>query len=196
VTQPGFAGDLRIRSYFQARGLSGQPLDAAVAQFSKDALQHAQLALQHAYAVDRLGSSLSAEEMRAVSLNTRKEWAEMVNRHATELAAELRTLHDQLAEISSVAAGPSAPKTEKMGIDDPTQFAKRSGLLLRQVRELNGQVGEFFTSSGRAAGQENLNASLKTIMDTIPLRQAEEVAEFAARLRSSEVGKTIATQTR
>ena len=196
VTQPGIAGDLRIRSYFQARGLSGQPLDAAVAQFSKNALQHAQLALQHAYAVDRLGSSLSAEEMRAVSLNTRKEWAEMVNRHATELAAELRTLHDQLAEISSMAAGPSVPKTEEMGIDDPTQFAKRSGLLLRQVRELNGQVGEFFTSSGRAASQEHLNASLETIMDTIPLRQAEEVAEFAARLGSSAGGKTIATQTR
>jgi hypothetical protein len=195
VTQPGFAGDLRIRSYFQARGLSGQPLEAAVAQFSKDALQHAQLALQHAYAVDRLGSSLSAEEMRAVNLNTRKEWAEMVNHHATELAAGLRTLHDQLAEISSLAAGPSAPKTEEMGIDDPTQFAKRSGVLLRQVRELNGQVGEFFTSSGRAASQENLNASLKTIMDTIPLRQAEEVAEFAARLGSSAGGKTIATQT-
>jgi DNA-directed RNA polymerase specialized sigma24 family protein len=196
VTQPGFAGDLRIRSYFQARGLSGQPLDAAVAQFSKDALQHAQLALQHAYAVDRLGSSLPAEEMRAIGLNTREEWAEMVNRHATELAAELRTLHDQLAEISSVAAGPGAPKTEEMGIDDPTQIAKRSGLLLRQVRELNGQVGEFFTSSGRSASQENLNASLKTIMDTIPLRQAEEVAEFAARLGGAAGGKKIATQTR
>jgi DNA-directed RNA polymerase specialized sigma24 family protein len=196
VTQPGFAGDLRIRSYFQARGLSGQPLDAAVAQFSKDALQHAQLALQHAYAVDRLGSSLSAEEMRAISLNTRKEWAEMVNHHATELAAELHTLRDQLAEISSMAAGPSAPKTDGMGIDDPTQFAKRSGLLLRQVRELNGQVGEFFTSSGRAASQENLNASLQTIMDTIPLQQAEEVVEFAARLGSSAGGKKIATQTR
>jgi hypothetical protein len=56
--------------------------------------------------------------------------------------------------------------------------------------------GEFFTSSGRAASQENLNASLKTIMDTIPLRQAEEVAEFAARLGSSTGGKKIATQTR
>jgi hypothetical protein len=196
VTQPGFVGDLRIRSYFQARGLSGQPLDAAVAHFSKDALQHAQLALQHAYAVDRLGSSLSAEEMRAISLNTRKEWAEMVNRHATELAAELRTLHDQLAEISSMAAGPSAPKTEEMDIDDPAQFAKRSGLLLRQVRQLNGRVGDFFTSSGRHASQENLNASVKTIMDTIPLRQAEDVAEFAARLGASADGKKIATQTR
>jgi DNA-directed RNA polymerase specialized sigma24 family protein len=196
VTQPGFAGDVRIRSYFQARGLTGQSLDAAVARFSKDALQHAQLALQHAYAVDRLGSSLSAEEMRAISLNAQKEWAEMVNGHATELAAELRTLHDQLAEISSVTAGPSAPKTEGMAIDDPTQFAKRSGLLLSQVRELNGQVGEFFTSSGRAASQENLNASLQTIMDTIPLRQAEEVAAFAARLGNSADGKKVATQTR
>jgi hypothetical protein len=33
-------------------------------------------------------------------------------------------------------------------------------------------------------------------MDTIPLRQAEEVAEFAARLGGAAGGKKIATQTR
>ena len=58
VSQPGFAADERIRRYFSAQGLSGDRLDAAVAQFSRDALQHAQRALQHAYALDRLGSSV------------------------------------------------------------------------------------------------------------------------------------------
>ena len=57
VSQPGFAADERIRRYFSAQGLSGDRLDAAVAQFSREALQHAQRALQHAYALDRLGSS-------------------------------------------------------------------------------------------------------------------------------------------
>ena len=196
VTQPGFAGDLRIRSYFEARGLSGEYLDTAVTQFSRDALQHAQRALQHAYAVDRLGSSISAQELRSISLNTQKEWTEMVNRHAKELATELRSLHAQMAEISSAGSEPDAPDTGAMSIDDPAQFARTSGLLLRQVRELNRQVGEFFTSSGRNASQENLNASLRTIMDTIPLRQAEEIAEFAARLGSTPGGKKIATQSR
>ena len=118
----------------------------------------------------------------------------MVNRHAQELATELRLLHAQMAEISS--AGPAATDTGGMSIDDPAQFARTSSLLLRQVRELNRQVGEFFTSSGRNASQENLNASLRTIMDTIPLRQAEEIAEFAARLGSTPGGKKIATQSR
>jgi hypothetical protein len=119
-----------------------------------------------------------------------------VNRHANDLASELRSLHAQMAEISSAGSELGAPDTGAMGIDDPAQFAKTSSLLLRQVRELNRQVGEFFTSSGRTANQENLNASLRTIMDTIPLRQAEEIAEFAARLGSSPGGKKIATQSR
>ena len=42
VTQPGFAADMRIRGYFQTKGLSGGRLDVAVALFSRDALQHAQ----------------------------------------------------------------------------------------------------------------------------------------------------------
>ena len=120
----------------------------------------------------------------------------MVNRHAKELATELRSLHAQMAEISSAGSEPGAPDTGAISIDDPAQFAKTSGLLLRQVRELNRQVGEFFTSSGRTASQENLNASLKTIMDTIPVRQAEEIAEFAARLGSSSGGNKIVTQSR
>jgi hypothetical protein len=38
----------------------------------------------------------------------------------------------------------------------------------------------------------NLNASLQTIMDTIPLQQPEEVASFAVRLS----GQESAAQTR
>jgi hypothetical protein len=196
VTQPGFVADTRIRGYFQTKGLSGGRLDGAVALFSRDALQHAQRALQHAYALDRLGSSLSADELRNLGPAAQQEWTGMVKNHATGLETELRALHAQLAETMLTGAAPAAPSTELsaegMSIDEPAQFAMKAGRLLGQVRGLNRQAGELFTSSGKTMSDANLNASLQTIMDTIPLQQAEDVAAFAILLS----GQTSAAQTR
>jgi hypothetical protein len=196
VTQPGFAADMRIRGYFQAKGFSGGRLDAAVALFSRDALQHAQRALQHAYALDRLGSSLSADELRTVRPAARQEWTVMVKNHATGLETELRALHGQLAEIMLAGAEPAAANAEVnaagMSIDEPAQFAMRASQLLGHVRRLNRQAGGLFASSGKAMSDTNLNASLQTIMDTIPRQQAEDVAAFAVRMS----GRTSAAQTR
>ena len=196
VTQPGFAADMPIRGYFQTKGLSGARLDAAVALFSKDALQHAQRTLQHAYALDRLGSSLSADELRSIRPEAQQEWMGMVKNHAAGLEAELRALQAQLAEITLTGAAPAAPNTEfnaeGMSIDKPVEFAIRADRLLGQVRKLNRQVGELFTPSGKTMSDTNLNASLQTIMDTIPLQQAEDAAAFAILLS----GQTSAARTR
>ena len=194
VSQPGFAADVRIRGYFQTKGLSGGRLDAAVALFSRDALEHAQRALQHAYALDRLGNSLSADELRSIPPAIQQEWTGMVKNHATGLEAELRVLHAQLAEITLAgAAGANTDfNAEGMSIDEPAQFAIRAGRLLGQVRKLNRQTGELFTSSGKTMSDTNLNASLQTIIDTIPLQQTEDVAAFAMQLS----GQTSAAQTR
>jgi len=194
VTQPGFAANSRIRGYVQAKGVSGERLDAAVVEFSRDALQHAQRALQHAYALDRLGTSLPAGELRSVSLSSQQEWTEMVNNHAKELEKELRSLRTEVQEISSASDEPVMGNAEKLGMDDPEHFAKAAGLLLRQVRDLNQQAGAFFASSGKIVRPENLDAALNTIMDTIPLKQADEVAGFAERLSNSKGSKQNTAQ--
>jgi DNA-directed RNA polymerase specialized sigma24 family protein len=196
VSQPGFAADERIRRHFSAEGLSGDRLDAAVAQFSRDALQHAQGALQHAYALDRLGSSVSAEELRTMRLPFQQEWTGMVDSHATGLEAELRSLHAQLAAIWSTGGEPAAMNREAISIDDPVHFARVAAVLLRQVRELNQHTGELFASSGKTVDEANLNASIRTIMDTIPLEQAEDVVSFTTRLIHLERNQQISAQTR
>jgi hypothetical protein len=196
VTQPGFAADMRIRGYFQTKGLSGGRLDAAVALFSKDALQHAQRALQHAYALDRLASSLSTDELRNIRPAAQQEWTGMAKNHATGLETELRALHGQLAEIMLTSAEPAAADTELnaegLSIDEPAQFAIKASWLLGRVRRLNRQAGELFTSSGKTMSDTKLDASLQTIMDAVPLEQAEDVAALAMRLS----GQTNAAQTR
>jgi DNA-directed RNA polymerase specialized sigma24 family protein len=196
VNQPGFAADERIRRYFSAEGLSGDRLDAAAAQFSRDALQHAQRALQHAYALDRLGSSVSAEELRTMRLPAQKEWTGMVDSHATGLETELRSLHTQLAEIWSTGDEPGAMNREAMGIGDPVQFARVAAVLLRQVRDLNRHTGELFASNGKTVSDPNLAASIQTIIDTIPLEQAEDVVAFATGLSRLERSQQISAQTR
>ncbi len=196
VTQPGFAADERIRRYFSAEGLSGDRLDAAVAQFSRDALQHAQRALQHAYALDRLGSSVSAQELRTVGLPAQKEWTGMVDSHAAGLEMELRSLHAQLASIWSTGDEPATMEREVMSIDDPVQFARVAAVLLRQVRDLNRHTGEFFASNGKTMSDANLAASIQTIIETIPLEQAEDVVAFATRLNRLEKGQEVSAQTR
>ena len=120
----------------------------------------------------------------------------MVKNHATGLEAELRALHAQLAEIMLAGAAPAAANpvfnAEGVSIDEPAQFAIRAGRLLGQVRKLNRQAGDLFTSNGKTMSDTNLDASLQTIMDTIPIQQTEDVAAFAMRLS----GQTNAAQTR
>ncbi len=57
--------------------------------FSHDALEHGQRALQHAYALDRLGRALSASELRSVSLASQQQWTEMLHQHASDLEEQL-----------------------------------------------------------------------------------------------------------
>jgi hypothetical protein len=52
--------DAELRAYFQAQGLSGDPLNAAVVGFSREALRPAQYALQNASALSPSWQRVSA----------------------------------------------------------------------------------------------------------------------------------------
>ena len=173
------AADETLRKYFTAKGLSGNALDAAVAQFSRDALQHAQRALQHAYDLDRLSNTLSAADRHAISETAQQQWTQMVEKHASDLATELRALRTQLNVISPASDEALAAAG---AIENPEQFSAASSQLLHQARNLNQQVGDYFASNAFAADQASRGTPPSTSLDTVPLRQAEEIASFATRL--------------
>jgi RNA polymerase sigma factor (sigma-70 family) len=179
------AADETLRKYFQGKGLTGEALATAVAQFSRDALQHAQRALQHAYDLDRLSAALSSGEDNSLSAASQQQWTQMVERHASDLEAELRGLDAQLAEIVPLSANLRGPMKEIAAIENRTDFGRAAGQLLLQARDLNQQVGDFFTSNAVAAGQAGHDPPLSSTMDTVPLRQAEEMARFATKLNHS-----------
>src|SRR5258707_12115600 len=99
VNQGKSAADSTLRSHFQAKGLSSEQLDSAVVTFSHDALEHAQLALQHAYALDRLGRALSATELGSVTGSSQQQWTEMLHQHASALQEQLLAIRAQLGQL-------------------------------------------------------------------------------------------------
>ena len=185
IDQGKSAADPTLRKYFQVQGLSGEPLDSAVVAFSHDALEHAQGALQHAYALDRLGRALSATELRSVSLATQQQWTEMLNQHASDLQQQLLALRGQLVKLSAPAAAMPDAAGQSTPIESSLQLIQAAGRLLQLVQELNRRVSIVFASgtSGEVqAGQDDLPS---TIIKVLPLQQATEIRSFARDLNAS-----------
>jgi hypothetical protein len=177
--------DVTLRKYFQTKGLSGGALNTVVERYSQDALQHAQRALQNAYALDRLGRALSATELKSIGLSSQQEWAEMANKHSADLKAQLNALYSQLSTILPQAVESTDRTGQLIEIDNSVQFNLAAGQILHQMQELNGDIGRLFTSNPSAAVQSAPDSLLASSMSAIPLRQAGEISRFAARLGAS-----------
>ncbi|WP_433972826.1 sigma-70 family RNA polymerase sigma factor [Tunturiibacter lichenicola] len=175
-----------LRKHFETKGISGNALNASVGQYSRDALQHAQRALQNAYALHRLGSALSATEFSSIGLTSQEQWTEMVHKHAADLEGQLRALHGQLVEIVPFSERSSNPTEHLVEIESSSQFNNAAMELLHQTQDLNSDIGQLFTANPTAAGQSDPDSLLSTIMKAIPLWQAEQVTRFASKLKNSE----------
>jgi len=85
-----------VRDALLARGLKGAALQNAEQEFASSALSHAQTALQHAYALDRLGTILQRAGESSLSPDARVKWTQMVERHSSATLTELQVLRLQL----------------------------------------------------------------------------------------------------
>jgi DNA-directed RNA polymerase specialized sigma24 family protein len=139
LTQSRYPAGAAVRNYLQEKGMSGVQLDSASEQFSKEVLQHSQTALQHAYALDRLGNVLSAAPLTSIGFSSRQEWTEMVNSHATGMEGQLRLLRAQISWISAKSDEPNDNDAGSLKIEDPAGFEGAASALLRQIQEMNGE---------------------------------------------------------
>jgi DNA-directed RNA polymerase specialized sigma24 family protein len=173
-----------IRRHFQSKGLSEAAVNASVETYTHEALKHAQLALQNAYALHRLGSALSVTEPSSIGTKSQAQWIEMVSNHATALADELHRLHDQLVEIDPSAEAVTSqviPPIETSG-----QFNETADQLLDQAQELNRNVGKVFAANPSQGSPSDPASLLTTTIKTIPLGQAEVIARFAGNLKNAQ----------
>jgi hypothetical protein len=185
IDQAKSAADPLLRKRFQAKGLSGEQLDSAVVTFSHNALEHSQRALQHAYALDRLGRALSISELQSVSLASRQQWTEMVHQHASDLEQQLMAVHGQLAELLTSAKALPNADAGSVPIANPRQFSQSADRLLRQVQELNRRVSNVFAPGTSGEEQTSQDDSVDAILEVMPVQQAREISSFAMELSSS-----------
>jgi DNA-directed RNA polymerase specialized sigma24 family protein len=178
--------DVFIRSQLQARGLAGERLEQAYAQFSHDALQHSQFALQHAYALQRLGQVLPITKFRSIDRASQHNWAVMVQGHSSRLEQELRALNVQMGQLSPPGtSGPDAPVPSRF-IQDPSQIRHVSDELLTQTQELNRNIGLLFASYAAENPKQDVRPLLTAARLSIPLHEAADLSHFANQLIASE----------
>jgi DNA-directed RNA polymerase specialized sigma24 family protein len=185
------AADALLRKHFQEKSLSGEQLDSAVVTFSHSALEHGQRALQHAYALDRLGRVFSTSELQAVSLFSQHQWTEMVHQHASDLEQQLMAIHGQLGELSTSATALPATDAGSIPIANPVQFSQAANRLLQQVQELNRRVSNVFAPGTSGEGQTSQDDSVDAILRVIPMQQAREINSFAMELSSPRMPPAV-----
>ena len=174
-----------IRKYLRRKGVSETALESGASQFSHDALQHGQLALQHAYALSRLSNALSNSELQSINFNSQERWTEMVHSHAIDLEHELHELQMQLNVIATPQEPPQSLNAHYMEIEDPTDFRLAAEAILGQTQDLNREVGNLFASNQAEEDQTNHDAPLVNALKLVPLREVEEILRFASRLEAS-----------
>lgn len=203
AVQSGIPADAALRRYLAAKGKPAAQMDAAVAALEHNALDHAQHALQQAYALNRLGNAFNAEELRALPADARREWAAMVAGHAQSLQAELLALEQPLLGLAPHGGSTALAAPNVNVIGDPESFARATTRMLSQAQSMNRQFSDAFTSAVDGNGAQNPDAHnpdalLAAAVASIPLPQAQALSAFASRLNgdSKSIGHGTATTAR
>lgn len=166
--------DLALRKYFAAKGLMGKQIDAAVAQFSHGVLDHARRALQNAYALDRLSSSLTLEELRIMGPVAQQQWSAMVAQQLSALEVELDRLRQQLAPLNTRER--LAPSIRQFSeIESLADFASGCSRLFLKAQNLNRVAESAFSSGQSGETPGNTDASMKAALDSIPCNDPDHI---------------------
>jgi DNA-directed RNA polymerase specialized sigma24 family protein len=171
-----------VRDALIARGLKAAALKDAEKEFAVSALSHAQAALQHAYALDRLGTVLSRAGQASLDPDTRVKWAQMADRHSTAAMTELQALR---LLLDSVAAGVDGiPSVDVHGIADASTFVRAASDLRMRMQSVDEQVVELFAGSAAVMPQAQAHDSIARLRAALPVAEASRMNSFASRLQS------------
>jgi DNA-directed RNA polymerase specialized sigma24 family protein len=172
-----------LRDALMARGLKGTALKTAEQEFAASALAHAQAALQHAYALDRLGGILTRAGGSSLDPDMRLKWAQMADRHSGAAKMELEALRLQLDSVSAGVAG--IPFADAHGIADATAFIRATSELRTRTQAVNAQVVELFAGSAANMAPAQAQDSLSHLRSALPVVEASRMNSFASHLESS-----------
>ena len=171
-------------------------MKSAMEGFSRDALGHAQRALQHAYALERLGASFTPAELQTAPRESQRMWAAMAAQHAAALESELGALRNQLQALGVPGLPISAQRSEQKGIARPEEFAHAAYSLLGLVQTMNTAIGNTFTASTAVGGTDDSEKGIAEALQTIPTVEARHMAAFTSRLAGQVQPKSSQAKSR
>jgi hypothetical protein len=177
--------DAVMRQHLAGEGIAPERMDRAVAQLSNRIMETSQRALQNAYVLDRLGMVLAQAESSSISRPAQQQWTEMVAKHSSELQNALDSLSEQLSSIHPVGERHSSQEQAALTINDPAGFARATHVLLRQVQQINHNVGVAFAYSPSESSSANIEHLLESTVQAIPSREAKALGETAEQLSAS-----------
>jgi DNA-directed RNA polymerase specialized sigma24 family protein len=172
-----------VRAACAKRGLTGEAQLNAETEFSAAALAHAQSALQHAYALDRLGRILATRDASSLTPDARLQWTQMVEDHSSKAKAELQALHAQLDSLG--IAAPTMSSSLNDPVTDLAGFVRAAGKLRVRAEAVNRRVIDLF--AGRAANMtpHQVQDAIANLLGELPTGEAGQLDSAAARLAES-----------
>jgi hypothetical protein len=183
----------QVRNALLAQGLKGAALQNAEQEFASSALSHAQTALQHAYALDRLGAILRLAGESSLNPDTRIKWTQMVERHSAAVLTELLLLRQQLDSIS-IDSG-AFPSDDAPEITNATTFAHATSELRSKAQSVNEDVVKLFAGSTAELSPRQARESIARLQTALPSAESTQLRSFASRMtrgnpsRQNELGE-------
>jgi DNA-directed RNA polymerase specialized sigma24 family protein len=98
-----FARSLADRMSSMPAGEGERAMEAAIRQFATRMLKQSQKALLRAYALKRLSSKFSPDEIRALNADARAGWLSLICEHARNFADETGAMRQQLQPVIGAA---------------------------------------------------------------------------------------------
>ena len=176
----------------RSRGMTGSQLKDAEEQFTSGVMSHAQAALQHAYALERLGEIAHKARPGALELRSRSEWAAMVEHHSAAVTTELQAVTSQLNSLPHDTMKPAVRDLQP--IENVEDFYRTSSLIRERMQHVNVQVVELFASGSTHLTEAGVPMAMLQLREDLPVMDVERTTRFAANMEEHRPASTVASR--
>ncbi len=144
--------EAELRAYLsREKSLSGEALDQEVRRFAEREIGRARHARRHAVALKQIAERFSADDLRSLDENARKQWRTMIGQHARAAQQELESLRRELEPaFSSISNSDRVENIDISGDADLARAAKRLFELTSSVDEAVGRSFSIYAAGGVA----------------------------------------------
>jgi hypothetical protein len=172
-----------VRAACAKRGLTGEAQLNAETEFSVAALTHGQSALQHAYALDRLGRILATSDASTLTPDARLQWTQMVKDHASKARTELQALRSQLNSLG--IATPTVSSSVIDPVTDLVGFGRAAAKLRVGAEAVNRRVIDLFAGRAANIAPDQVQDAIAHLLGELPIGEAGRLDSAASRLAKS-----------